>query len=141
MPTDTDIDCHIRARHSTAPITGSRSDVAGVARSRWAAIGAAVAVALGAGGMLTASAVDSAPTTYVATTPCRVVDTRPAPDNVGPRSTPLGARETFSTPFVGAVGKCNIPANAVAVEEPDAHVPGSVGGLGKPRRGRNHRQL
>jgi hypothetical protein len=86
-----------------------------VTRSRWAAIGAALAVAVGAGGLLTASAADSVPTTYVAITPCRVVDTRAGADNVGPRATPIGDAETYSTPFVGAVGKCNIPANAVAV--------------------------
>ena len=86
-----------------------------LARSRWAAIGAALTVALGAGGLLTASAVDSVPTTYVAITPCRVVDTRAGTDNVGPRATPIGNGETYSAAFVGAVGKCNIPANAVAV--------------------------
>ena len=85
----------------------------GASRSRWAAIGAAVAVA--GGGLLTASAADSAPGTYVAITPCRVVDTRAGSDNVGPRATPIGDGETYSTAFVGAVGKCNIPANAVAV--------------------------
>jgi len=89
-----------------------------VSRSRWAAIGAALAVAIGGGGLLSASAADappSSPGTYVGITPCRVVDTRPAPDNVGPRSTPIGDGETYSTAFTGAVGKCNIPANAIAV--------------------------
>ena len=102
----------MRARPDQTGMTTTRPDVS---RSRWAAIGAALAVAVGAGGLLTASAADSAPTTYVAITPCRVVDTRAGTDNVGPRSTPIGNGETYSTPFVGAVGKCNIPANAVAV--------------------------
>lgn len=84
-------------------------------RSRWAALGAAVVVAIGAGGMLTASAADPTPTTYVPITPCRVMDTRPGADNVGSRSTPIGGGETHSTAFVGAVGRCNIPANATAV--------------------------
>jgi hypothetical protein len=88
----------------------------GAWRSRWAAVGAAVAVVIGAGGLLTASATGSPPpTTYVGITPCRVVDTRSGSDNVGARSTPLGTGETYSTAFVGAVGKCNIPLNAVAV--------------------------
>jgi len=89
----------------------------GMSRTRWAAIGAAISVAIGGGGLLTALAADtpSAPSTYVGITPCRVVDTRPAPDNVGSRSTPIGSGETFSTAFVGAVGKCTIPAEAVAV--------------------------
>jgi len=90
----------------------------GVSRTRWVAIGAAVAVAFGGGGLLTALAVDappSSPGSYVGITPCRVVDTRPGSDNVGPRATPIGAGETFTTPFVGTVGKCTIPANVIAV--------------------------
>jgi len=77
-----------------------------------------LAVAVGGGGLLSASAADappSSPGSYVGITPCRVIDTRPGSDNVGPRSSPITAGETFSTPFVGAVGKCNIPANVIAV--------------------------
>ena len=48
----------------------------GVRRTRWAAIGAAVAVTLGAGGLLTASAASSTPSAFVAVVPVRVVDTR-----------------------------------------------------------------
>ena len=48
----------------------------GLWRTRWAAIGAAVAVALGAGGLLIASAADSAPSSFIAVTPVRVVDSR-----------------------------------------------------------------
>lgn len=44
-------------------------------RSRWAAIGAAVAVTLGAGGLATTFA-DSAPSSLVAISPVRVLDTR-----------------------------------------------------------------
>jgi hypothetical protein len=44
-------------------------------RSRWAAIGAAVAVTLGAGGLLTANAA-SDPSVFVAIEPVRVLDTR-----------------------------------------------------------------
>jgi hypothetical protein len=44
-------------------------------RSRWAAIGAAVAVTLGAGGMIGVSAA-SPPSTFVAIAPTRVLDTR-----------------------------------------------------------------
>lgn len=47
----------------------------GLVRSRWAAIGAAVAVTLGAGGLYTVKAA-SAPSTFVAITPTRVLDTR-----------------------------------------------------------------
>src|SRR6185295_7767268 len=48
----------------------------GLWRTRWAAIGAAVAVALGAGGLLAASAADSVPSSFIAVTPVRVVDSR-----------------------------------------------------------------
>jgi hypothetical protein len=84
-----------------------------IRRRRWP-LGVA-AVVFGTSGLFTASAADTAPSTYVATTPCRVVDTRPGPDNVGPRSTPLKPSETYSTSFVGSVGRCNIPNDAVAV--------------------------
>jgi hypothetical protein len=52
-------------------------------RSRWAAIGAAVAVTLGAGGLVgLASAASSPPSDIVSITPVRVLDTRD-PNNVG----------------------------------------------------------
>jgi hypothetical protein len=50
----------------------------GLMRSRWAAIGAAVAVSLGAGTLFVASAADSEPSSFVAVTPTRIVDTREA---------------------------------------------------------------
>jgi hypothetical protein len=96
-----------------------RSDgVSGVSRLRWSAIGAAVAVAVGGGGLVVVRAADappSSPGSYVGITPCRVIDTRGGADNVGPRATPIAAGETFTTPFTGAVGNCTIPANVVAV--------------------------
>ncbi|MEP7114685.1 MAG: hypothetical protein ABI862_15570 [Ilumatobacteraceae bacterium] len=53
-------------------------------RSRWAGIGAAVAVSLGAGGIgFIAHAANSATSSFVSITPCRLFDTRPAPANVG----------------------------------------------------------
>jgi hypothetical protein len=55
--------------------TGSGS---GLWRVRWAAIGAAVAISLGAGGLLVASAspAESGPSSFVPVNPVRVVDTR-----------------------------------------------------------------
>ena len=47
---------------------------------------------------------------YVPITPCRLFDTRPAPQNVGPRATPIGQGETFTLQVRGANGNCNIPA-------------------------------
>ncbi len=45
-------------------------------RSRWAAIGAAVAVTLGAGGMMAVGAASSPPSSFVGVTPARILDTR-----------------------------------------------------------------
>ena len=86
-------------------------------RTRWAAIGAAVAVTIGSGGLMSASASVSSGerTVYVPITPCRVLDTRPAPDSVGTRSTPLTTQETMTTQMRGANGNCNVPSDAVGV--------------------------
>lgn len=67
-------------------------------RSRWAAVGAAVAVTLGAGAVgLVAATSPSGASAYVPINPCRAADTRPAPDvNIGSRTTPLGAAETHT---------------------------------------------
>jgi len=45
-------------------------------RSRWAAIGAAVAVTLGTGGLMVASAAPSDPSNFRSVTPARILDTR-----------------------------------------------------------------
>jgi hypothetical protein len=63
-------------------------------RTRWAAIGAAVAVTLGGGGFGLVGAVGTTPSVYVPITPCRVLDTR-ANHQVGGRSTPLAEQETY----------------------------------------------
>jgi hypothetical protein len=85
-------------------------------RSRWAAIGAAVAVTLGAGGALTTWASGSAtPAVFVQVTPCRLLDTRSGGDTVGPRATPLAAGETYITAARGAVGNCALPADVSAL--------------------------
>jgi predicted regulator of Ras-like GTPase activity (Roadblock/LC7/MglB family) len=87
------------------------------ARSRWAAIGASIAVTFGAGGLFSASASTSSGerAVFVPIPPCRLLDTRPAPDNVGPRSTPLAPGETFVAATRGTNGNCTLPADAVAV--------------------------
>ena len=82
----------------------------GLLRTRWAAIGAAIAVTLGAGGI----GITHATTTsgerpiYLPIEPCRLADTRPA-FNVGPRATPLGAAETYDIDGWGTVGNCTLP--------------------------------
>ncbi len=88
-------------------------------RTRWAAIGAAVAVTLGAGGfgLVSATSPDGA-TAYVPIEPCRVTDTRSAADlNVGPRNTPLGSQETYVISAHGNNGRCiGIPASATGLQ-------------------------
>lgn len=88
-----------------------------VRHSRWAALGAAIATSLGAGGLMTASAdVGSGERpAFVAIAPCRVADTRPAPDNVGARNGALGPGETYTLAIRGTNGNCTIPADAVGV--------------------------
>lgn len=87
-----------------------------VTRSRWAAIGAAVAVTLGAGGIgFVAAAPSQGGPVLVSITPCRLVDTRPD-TAVGPRRAALGPGETYTFAATGSNGNCaGIPADAVAL--------------------------
>lgn len=86
-------------------------------RGRWAAIGAAVAVALGSGTIEVGHATEpSGAVTYVPITPCRLLDTRPGDDNVGNRSTPIGNGETHRLSAHGDNGNCtDIPATATGL--------------------------
>jgi hypothetical protein len=86
-------------------------------RSRWAGIGAAVAVSLGAGGigLIAHAAGTGAPSSFVSIAPCRLFDTRPAPDAVGNRSTPLNAGEEFDRQVTGTNGNCTIPSAATGI--------------------------
>src|SRR3954452_14988570 len=43
------------------------------------------------------------------------MDTRARPDNVGSRSTPLGANQTHTIQTHGTNGNCTIPADAVGL--------------------------
>ena len=52
---------------------------------------------------------------FVPIVPCRIMDTRPLPDNVGPRNTPIGANETHTIAVLGANGNCTIPPDATAL--------------------------
>jgi hypothetical protein len=84
-------------------------------RTRWAAVGAAVAVTLGAGGIGLVSATSPGDAvTFVPITACRVLDTRPE-FNVGPKTTPLGPGETRTV--ATADGECDgkVPSNATAL--------------------------
>ena len=87
-------------------------------RTRWAAIGAAVAVTLGAGGFGLVSATSPAgAAAFVPIEPCRVADTRSEPAfNTGPRNTPLGPEDTHTIAAHGDNGDCvGIPASATGV--------------------------
>lgn len=81
-------------------------------RSRWAAIGAAVAVTVGAVGFGVADATRNAGErlVYVPIEPCRIMDTR-ADFQVGPRGTPLTATETLTVDGEGVTGNCDLPGN------------------------------
>lgn len=87
-------------------------------RSRWAIVGAIAAVLTGAGGLSssTSAVIDSGErTVYVPISPCRLLDTRSGPSNVGARSAPIGSGETFSTAVRGSNGSCSIPVGAVGI--------------------------
>jgi hypothetical protein len=93
------------------------SGVSHMLRVRWAAIGAALAVSLGAGGIgiVNATISSGSKAVYVPITPCRLADTRPAPDTVGSKNTPIGAGQTHTFTVRGVNGNCTIPAGATAI--------------------------
>lgn len=87
-------------------------------RTRWAAVGAAVAVTLGGGGMsLVAATNPEEAVAFVPIEPCRVADTRADPSlTVGPRDTPLGEEDTMTIMTHGDSGDCaGIPDTATGV--------------------------
>lgn len=80
-----------------------------------AATAAAVLLATWAVSALSADAASSSDdSTFVAITPCRLFDTRPA-TNVGPRDTAIGADEAHTIQVTGSNGDCSIPTTASAV--------------------------
>jgi hypothetical protein len=75
-----------------------------------------LALLLGLGGVLTASASgNDVLSAYVPITACRLLDTRPGGDNVGPRSAPLHAADTLVADVWGTNGNCLIPSNATGI--------------------------
>jgi hypothetical protein len=85
-------------------------------RTRWAAIGAAVAVTLGFGaiGRASATVASGERAVFVPITPCRLLDTRGGA-RVGPRGIPIVAEEEFRAQVWGPNGECKIPTGARAV--------------------------
>jgi hypothetical protein len=88
-------------------------------RSRWAAIGAAIAVTFGGGGLFVANAASSVPSSVVTIDPVRILDTRD-PVNVG-----------LPGPFVSAVSqKLQVTGPVPTTSGPQTVVPaGSTGVL------------
>ena len=92
-------------------------------RSKWAAVGAAIAVTLGAGGVsLTQAALTAGekPVFVALAAPCRLADTRPD-STVGPKSTVLAAGESnaYEIQVTGGSGNCTgdlaVPDDATGV--------------------------
>jgi len=85
-------------------------------RARWAAIGAAIAVVAGTGGVAFSGATNAQITpSQTLITPCRIMDTRSGTPNVGPRNTPLNGGETYSIQVTGTNGNCTIPPGTSGV--------------------------
>ena len=70
-----------------------------------------MAITLGAGGIGITHATTSSGqrAIYTPINPCRLADTRPAPDTVGSRTAGLGPDEVYTLDGWGAVGDCNLP--------------------------------
>ncbi len=91
----------------------------------WSRVGLVTAlvaggIAVGASSQFVVSAVKSSGerAVYVPITPCRLADTRPGSDNVGPRNTPIGAGESYVIQGRSPSGNCGagvIPADATAL--------------------------
>jgi hypothetical protein len=85
-------------------------------RGRWVALGAALAMIAGASTVAVVGASGSGTASaFVPITPCRLLDTRPAPNTVGPQATPVGAGETLTVQVSGTNGDCTIPTTATAI--------------------------
>ncbi|TPW11207.1 MAG: hypothetical protein FD127_3351 [Acidimicrobiaceae bacterium] len=82
-------------------------------------IGMAVAAAVG--GMtvgvvpVVRGASDAAPSSLVPVPPCRLFDTRPGDDNVGPVATAIGPGGVMVQMVHGQNGNCGVPSDATAV--------------------------
>jgi len=88
-------------------------------RTRWAAVGAAVAVTLGAGGigLVDAAKEDGARPVYTAITTCRLLDTRPEFEVDGAKTEKFGPAETVTVPAWGDNGECtDIPDDVTSLQ-------------------------
>jgi hypothetical protein len=90
---------------------------AALARTRWAAIGAAVAVAIGAGAAVHQVSADSRTSAVVTITPVRVVDTRSGIGLSGPLVSAMGREVTITGPIPVTSGpdRVVVPEGATGV--------------------------
>lgn len=99
-------------RSPTVPAMSTRLSLV---RTRWAAIGAAIAVTLGGGGLMIAdAAADSDPSLFRSIEPCRLADFRPE-TNVGDKVSPIGPGEVHTITATGPSGDCDLPTSATAI--------------------------
>ena len=89
-------------------------------------LGGALAVGVGGTQVAFGGGNGSAPSALVSIVPCRLMDTRATDDNVGVRSTPLGATETVTADVWGTNGECTIPESATAIAANVTAVNGST---------------
>lgn len=96
-------------------------DISGIIsprRSAFAPIAVGIASLVAAGVLVTSDPLGASggnDSTFVPITPCRLFDTRPGDDNIGPRATPIGPGETFEIQVTGSNGDCVIPSDAAAI--------------------------
>src|SRR5687768_17264660 len=69
----------------------------------------------------------SGPSVLISMVPCRLMDTRPAPDNVGSRSTPIAGTTTHTADVWGTNGNCTVPSTATGVAANVTAVNGTAG--------------
>lgn len=87
-----------------------------ISRARWAALGAAVAVALGGGIGITHAALGSGErTAYVPINPCRLADSRPGADHVGDIAGALAEDASVTLVAHGPHGNCDLPTDAAGL--------------------------
>lgn len=97
---------------------GMRSKRRTISTPTFAALALAGALGVGFGAQLVSGADSADETVFVPVTPCRLVDTRPGDDNVGPRNTRIGPDESvvFNAHGTGdADSTCDIPTTATAI--------------------------
>ncbi len=93
-----------------------RSVRRGVLRSRWAALGAAVAVSLGGGGLYIVQAASGPPSATVTIDPLRILDTRSGLGLTGPFASTIGRDVTVTGSIPTATGtQVVVPSGATGV--------------------------